>query len=221
MNHAQLPSVATAQLPARYEAAKLALAECSNIDECKDWSDKAQALASYAKQSQDSELEKHAQRIRARAVRRCGELLKEIEKGHGQNQNNSGDAPTKVLTRKEAATQAGLSKDQAVQSIRVANVPESDFESQVECDNPPTITALAEQGKQSRQTSPVYEQQGMTKQEFQAGMYLAAALEAYVNETKKFDPQNVVNGRTDREKQKLRELIAKTDSYHDQLIAKL
>ena len=31
------------------------------------------------------------------------ELLKEIEKGHGKNQNNSGGTPTNVLTRKEAA----------------------------------------------------------------------------------------------------------------------
>ncbi len=38
-------------------------------------------------------------RIRARAVRRCGELLKEIERGYGKNQNISGGTPTNVLKK--------------------------------------------------------------------------------------------------------------------------
>jgi hypothetical protein len=37
------------------------------------------ALASYAKQSEDETLMKLAMRIRARAVRRCGELLKTFQ----------------------------------------------------------------------------------------------------------------------------------------------
>jgi hypothetical protein len=49
--------------------------------------------------------------FRAGAVRRAGELLKEIN-GKGNNQH-SGGTPTK-LTQREAAEQAGLSKDQQV-----------------------------------------------------------------------------------------------------------
>lgn len=37
-----------------------------------------QALASYAEQAEDKELETKCTRVRARAVRRCGELLKKI-----------------------------------------------------------------------------------------------------------------------------------------------
>jgi len=72
---ARIP-VGRADLPERYEAATQALAECTRIDECKDWADKAQALASYARQAQDDTLEKHSIRIRARAIRRAGELLR-------------------------------------------------------------------------------------------------------------------------------------------------
>ena len=46
-------------------------------------------------------------------------------------------------TRGQAAEEAGLSERQAKQSIRVANVPEDDFEEQLESDKPPTITNLA------------------------------------------------------------------------------
>ena len=74
-------------------------------------------------------------------------MLKEIN-GKGNNQH-SGGTPTK-LTQREAAEQAGLSKDQQVTAVRVANVPAEQFEAAVDSDEPPTVTALAEMGKQSR-----------------------------------------------------------------------
>ena len=78
---AHLPSVALAKLPHTYEQAKTALATCERIDECADWANKAEALASYAKQAQDDELRKTADRIQDRAIRRCGELLAAIKAG--------------------------------------------------------------------------------------------------------------------------------------------
>jgi hypothetical protein len=47
------------------------------------------------------------------------------------------------LTRKQAAIDAGISKDQAVTAVRVANIPEYEFDKLVESENPPTVTALA------------------------------------------------------------------------------
>ena len=64
-------NVQNASLPAIYASAKQALANCANIDECKEWADKASALASYARMSEDDTLEKHALRIRHRATRRA------------------------------------------------------------------------------------------------------------------------------------------------------
>ena len=47
------------------------------------------------------------------------------------------------------AERACISKHQQVQAIRVANVPAASFERQVESPKPPTVTALAEQGKKA------------------------------------------------------------------------
>lgn len=98
IDHAALARIpiGRADLPERYQAATQALAECTRIDECKDWADKAQALASYARQAQDDTLEKHALRIRARAIRRAGELLRTFQTGPkgGRPSGNGRGAPT-------------------------------------------------------------------------------------------------------------------------------
>lgn len=75
----ELVQIKDAPLPAVYERATKALAECSRIDECQSWANKAEALASCARQSKDDSLRKMADRIQARAIRRCGELLSEQE----------------------------------------------------------------------------------------------------------------------------------------------
>ena len=54
---------ANASLPVSYENARNALANCQAVDECKEWADKAAALASYAKQADDDELYMMARRI--------------------------------------------------------------------------------------------------------------------------------------------------------------
>ncbi|NRB19898.1 MAG: hypothetical protein HRU33_20705 [Rhodobacteraceae bacterium] len=109
--------VTDAPLPAVYEQAKAALAQCETIDECKDWS---AALASYAKQAGDETLEKKARLIRNRAIRRMGQVLEQIEPGKTgpKTELNTGDHTQ--LTRAQAAKQAGLSKHQKVTAQRLA-----------------------------------------------------------------------------------------------------
>jgi hypothetical protein len=45
-----------------------------------------------------------------------------------------------LLSRKQAATDAGLSDDQRKQALRIANIPQESFEEQIEADRPPTLT---------------------------------------------------------------------------------
>jgi hypothetical protein len=135
-------------LPATYEAARKAITECSRIDECKSWSDKAAALASYARQAKDNTLLLMAERIHARAVRRCGELLKQVPSGQG-SKNQHGELRDGALTRQRAAQGAGLSEGQKVTALRLATIPAPDFEALVEADRPPVVTELAKLGNRA------------------------------------------------------------------------
>jgi hypothetical protein len=56
----------------------------------------------------------------------------------------------------QAAESAGLSKDQAVTAIRVANVPDDEFELAIESDDPPTVTELAKRGTKPQRKSDAH-----------------------------------------------------------------
>src|SRR5262245_59281738 len=86
-------------------------------------------------------------RIQARAIRRCGELLKKIEPAKNQHEVDKRARGRAPPSRTAAARSAGLSRDQQRDALRVASIPRDRFERQVESANPPTITELAEQGK--------------------------------------------------------------------------
>jgi hypothetical protein len=144
-----IPGFSRARLPATYQAAQKAIAKCSRIDECKSWSDKAAALASYARQARDHTLRIMAERIQARAVRRCGELLKAVPSGQG-SKNQHGELRDHAVTRQKAARDAGLSERQKVTALRVATLPAPDFEALIEAETPPTVTQLAQLGRHSR-----------------------------------------------------------------------
>jgi hypothetical protein len=141
--------IAAARMPSSYKQAKIALASCANIDECQDWANKAEALASYAKMAGDDSLRTMADRIQARAVRRMGELYKTFN-AQGQRTDQLKEGALQKLTQKEVAKSAGISEHQAKQAVRVANVPEEKFEAAIEAPKPATVTALAETGKRVR-----------------------------------------------------------------------
>ncbi len=210
-----LPSsinVADARLPQTYENAKTALANCERIDECQEWANKAEALASYAKMADDDALRKLADRIQARAVRRCGELLKQYQTGAkgGRPKKNSGDGST--VSQRSAADSAGLSKDQEVTAVRVSNVADADFDAAVESDNPPTVTALAEQGKKPRSPPP---------EGFAEASKLIGTVRRFAEFCDVHDPAIVANGVLSNETVKVRQLVSTIDSWLDRFVVNL
>lgn len=199
-----------AKLPSTYHAAKRAISQCASIDECKDWSDKAAALASYAKQAKDDQLEKMAKRIRARANRRAGELLKQVEPATGMHNaietKRDGTVP---LSRKAAAREAGLSDRQAKTALRLASVPDDDFEEMVEADA--TITEIAAAGTQKKEPAP----------DRAAALALMRAVDAYRDAVTNIDLDAALSALDEPQRIRLRMAVGRLDSIHDKLVTSI
>jgi len=212
-----LPNVSNARLPVSYERAREALAKCSRVDECAEWAAKAEAIASYARQADDDTLMNTAQRIKARAIRRCGELLKEIPAAKGQRSDLQprGGAPPKsnghangarqpslpipMSPRTEVARAAGLSADQQKQAMRVAALPAKTFEAAVEALKPATVTELAERGKRPS-TAHL---KGRDPKEYAASTRAQGALREFVERTQDVSPKLAVRGSVPHEHAKM------------------
>lgn len=217
LDHAMLPAVADAPLPRVYENARTALAECSSLDECQSWADKAAALASYARQANDDSLLTLAKRIQGRAVRRAGELLKQIPPAHGANQNIREGALPNVLTRESAATDAGMSEHQRKTALRVASVDAAEFESAIESPTPPTITEIAEAGRKKQPITPLGDR---SASQFNQALHFVALVRRYADALSA-QGLAVVEFLDDGERAEVRRHIARIDSIHDSIVTRI
>ena len=114
-----LPHVSKAKLQERYNAAKQALANCDCIDECKACAARMEALACDARQANDTVLEDLVMRIRAKAVQRCSELLKEIpsEQRKRTDQKLHARGGTELSPSEQAPKDAGLFECEAKTAV--------------------------------------------------------------------------------------------------------
>jgi hypothetical protein len=205
------------QLPASYVAARTALAECQSVDECKDWADKAAALAAYAKQAEDIELEQMAARIRARAMRRAGELLKQFQNERARTDLAEG---AHLQTQAKAASEAGFSEWQAKNAVRIANIPQDDFDRQVEGNSPPTITTLADQGKQPRLRPDDY-LKGRDPAAYNKALHFIGAMREYAKELASYDIEAVIPNLDEKQRAAARDCIALIDGIHDKIATRV
>jgi hypothetical protein len=171
------------------------------------------------RQSRDDCLQKMAIRIQARATRRCGELLAQVPTARGARtdiQRKGGTSPT--LTRASVANEAGLSDDQRKTALRMAAVPAADFEEQVESEEPPTVTKLAQQGKKTR---PLVELEGIDPADFAAATEAQGALNRFADYCRCHDPVRIAGAFKPQERKGLRDAIATVDVWFDRFIVSL
>lgn len=204
-------NVTGARLPAAYAKACEALTNCASIDECQSWANKAAALASYARQADDDTLQKQSMRIQGRAVRRCGELLKEF-KSSGGRPGETADATVTSFpsSQKQAAEDAGMSERQRVTAVRVANVPSAHFEAAVESDQPPTVTRLADMGRKTTAASDAAVPVG-----FQEQIELMGHARRLAEFAGKYEPSFIGPAVADYNRRELRSHVARCRRFLD------
>ena len=99
----------------RYEQARTALAECARIDEASEIRDKAAALAAYARQRDDRDLEVWVREIHLRACVRIGVLSRDLDQAQTFRQVDGARVrlPTGGKSKADALADAGISTSTA------------------------------------------------------------------------------------------------------------
>lgn len=230
---AALATAKNATLPTSYEDARAALQKCARVDECKAWADKARAVATYAKMADDETLFRLATKIKARAIRRMGDLLNETKPAKGGELFKKKAFPTRAgahpsgKTRKSAAKDAGLSEHQRKQAQRISNLSEHEFEKAMNApDGPATLEALADKGKKSkpkpkkRQPSTAH-LQGRDPAEYNAAIHLFGAMDRFIEQTGMVTPKAAVRGSLDHEYPEIRQRLRKLATWTKKLQAEL
>lgn len=114
----------------KYDAARYALQVAVSVDEVKDIRDKAQAMAAYAKQANDTQLIEWATELKVRAERKAGQLLAEMPKATGTLL--SGNSPrSHDATTANTLEDMGINKSQSSRWQKLASVPDEQFEQAV------------------------------------------------------------------------------------------
>lgn len=126
--------IKSAKVPVIYEEAVRAIATCRTIDEGQYWSEKADALAAWAKIYRSKDAEVEARRLKLHAYRRMGELAEELRPNNTYIPGVRGQKPGSA----SLLIESGLSKSQANLIKNVARVPKSKFDSLIESKKPPT-----------------------------------------------------------------------------------
>ncbi len=122
----------------KYDAACRALAEARSVDEVKDLRDKAVAMAAYARQAKNRDLEADAVEIRMRATRRLDQLRQAQKETvglatggeHGGRAKIDGVRNTPAIIRPTLAMQ-GIDKNLAKQARTLGALSDQNFETVV------------------------------------------------------------------------------------------
>lgn len=116
----------------QWDAMRFAIEQARSIDEVKQIRDKAQALLAYAKQQREShELQNSIAEIKIRAERRAGELLRETERAVPRGSNQFKEVLPDE-THPPTLEDLGISRKQSHQWQKLAELPESQFEAEIE-----------------------------------------------------------------------------------------
>lgn len=123
-------TAATGNPLVKYEAARAALQAAHDVDEVKEIRDKAQAMAAYAKQANDTALVEWATEIKVRAERKAGEMLADMDRHQGKRSDRTSDhdGPKSL---KDVLAENDIAPTTAKRWQKLAAVPDKQFEQAV------------------------------------------------------------------------------------------
>jgi hypothetical protein len=136
----------------RYDAACRALAAAVAIDEVKDIRDQAMAMACYARQAKNRDLEADAVELRMRATRRLDEMRQAQKATVGLAKGGGGKHGRKRVAEKPTLKDAGIDKNLAHQARQLGALSEQEFEQKV-AETRDAVTSAGSKGVKSI-TSP-------------------------------------------------------------------
>ena len=140
-------------VPVEYEAAVKALIACTHLDEAKYCSDKADALAAWAKIYKSDEAGLESKRLKLHAFRRMSQIANELrpnDKFAPRQQPNGGFLAKKLPGPVSLLLEKGLSSTQANMVRAVGSMPEKQFKAAIESKNPPAAWKIRQmKGKTS------------------------------------------------------------------------
>ena len=135
-------------VPVEYETAINALIACETLDEAKYWSNKADALAAWAKIYHNDEVALHAKRVKLRAFRRMGEIAAELRPQPPNLGGRHGFRPGP----KSKLLEVGLNQTEARAARRIALITSDEFEKIVALPRPPSPGAIQKEKKGCSET---------------------------------------------------------------------
>jgi len=117
---------------AKLDKATQMLAAAKNLDEVKSIMDIAKAARVYARAAKlGLEVYNHAAEVKARAERKAGEFLQQLERDKGGRPNNSLQDVNSLSEYKEVLDENGIGYVAAHRWQLVAEIPEEEFENQL------------------------------------------------------------------------------------------
>ena len=197
----QITGGRTPLVPVQYETAITALTECISLDDAKVWSDKADALAAWAKIYRSDDVSRKAKMLKLHAYRRMGQLAAEINPrrstaGLSGRGSVPGSGPRSLLLGH------GLSVAQADAARILSTVSQRKFDTLMK--NPVSPTTA----RHSLRGSTVWHD-------------VQASAMTLRSRFRQHTPAQVVSSMTDTEAQNARELINEISEWLDEFDQRL
>jgi hypothetical protein len=150
-----------------FDKARAAVELCYRVDDVLELKAVAAMVEVYARQACDCHMERQAIDIRLRAERRCGELLKLLQRtaagavrnpdgrrGKDPTRHDGGQVPPSEYA--QTLERTGISSEQASRYQRLADVPQAEFEASLVGEDLPSSRAIVDRAAAAKDvTEPV------------------------------------------------------------------